>query len=277
MQLQITMIKDILDKSLQEDLGIKGDVTSDAVIKEDAQIAFKIAAREKITVCGTMIAKYYLDEYSDIEYKIHIKDAQQASAGDTIISGSGNARQIMVLERVILNYLQHLSGIATITAKYVEKARGSRAKIADTRKTTPMMRAMQKYAVTCGGGVNHRLCLDSGIMIKDNHIAICGDIKTAIKLAKEHNSHYTKIEVECDNLNQVEEALSAGADIIMLDNMSNQEMIEAALLIDGRAVIEASGNVSLDNIAEIAKTGVDVISVGKITHSARAVDIGLDI
>jgi nicotinate-nucleotide pyrophosphorylase (carboxylating) len=178
---------------------------------------------------------------------------------------------------VVLNYLQHISGISTATYAFVQKVKGTKAKIFDTRKTTPLYRSLQKYAVLCGGGHNHRLCLDSSILIKDNHIAICGSITKALQQAKANNSHYAKIEIECDTLEQVAEVVNIGVDIIMLDNMSIKQIIEAISIIDNRAIIEASGNISLETIADIAKTGVDMISIGKITHSAPSVDIGLDI
>jgi len=221
--------------------------------------------------------QYYFDEYSSIEYKIHINDSQCAHPGDVIISGTGLAREVLMLERVCLNYLQHLSGISTLTEAFVKKTHNTKAKIFDTRKTTPLHRQLQKYAVTCGGGHNHRLCLDSSILIKDNHIAICGGIQIALQKAKQNQPHYTKIEIECDTLEQVRIAASEGADIIMLDNMSLEQIREAIEIIQDRTIIEASGNVSLETVEALAQTGVDMISVGKITHSAPAVDIGLDI
>jgi nicotinate-nucleotide pyrophosphorylase (carboxylating) len=277
MQLHIHTIKDLLDNSFKEDFGIKGDITSDSVIEEVTQIKFSINSRHDMIVCGVQIAEYYLDNYSSIEYKTHKNDADMAKSGEVLISGTGNAREILLIERIILNYLQHLSGIATLTNQFVKKTIGTKAKILDTRKTTPMLRTLQKYAVTCGGGYNHRLCLDSSIMIKDNHIAICGGIDIALKNAKKHNAHYTKIEIECDTLEQVKQAVSAGVDIILLDNMSIDQIDDAIEIIDGAAKIEASGNVSLETVEAIAKTGVDYISVGKITHSAPSADIGLDI
>jgi nicotinate-nucleotide pyrophosphorylase (carboxylating) len=277
MQLQINTIRDLLDSSFKEDFGIKGDITSDSVIKKQSQIKFAINSRHDIVICGIQIAQYYLDNYSGVKYKIHKNDSDIAKPGEVIISGTGNAREILLIERIILNYLQHLSGISTLTNQYVLKTKGTKAKILDTRKTTPMLRTLQKYAVTCGGGYNHRLCLDSAIMIKDNHIAICGGIDIAIQNAKKHNPHYTKIEVECDTLEQVKKALHEEVDIILLDNMSTDQIKEAIKIINGRAAIEASGNVSLETVETIAKTGVDYISVGKITHSAPSADIGLDI
>ena len=182
-----------------------------------------------------------------------------------------------MLERVILNYMQHLSGISTYTHSFVQRVNNTNVKIFDTRKTIPLHRQLQKYAVRCGGGHNHRLCLDSSILIKDNHIAICNGVTNAIKKAQKQNPHYSKIEIECDNINQVKEAVLMGVDIIMLDNMSLEQIKEAVHIINNKAITEVSGNVSLDNVDNIAKTGVDMISIGKITHSAPASDIGLDI
>lgn len=277
MQLQLNTIKELLDNSFKEDFGIKGDITSDSVIDKKAKIQFSINSRQKAIICGIQIAKYYLDNYSSINYTIHKNDSDHVKSGETIISGQGNAREILLIERIILNYLQHLSGISTLTNQFVQKTNNTNAKILDTRKTTPMLRSVQKYAVTCGGGHNHRLTLDSSIMIKDNHIAICGGITAAIQNAKKNNAHYAKIEIECDTINQVKEAVNEGVDIILLDNMSIDQTREAIDIIDNTAKIEASGNVSIDTVEAIAKTGVDYISVGKITHSAPSADIGLDI
>ena len=277
MQLQINILEDLLDMSFKEDYGIKGDITSDSLIDKESQVNFEINTREEIIICGLQIVQYYFDKYSSIEYKFHCKDSDLIQANSTIFSGHGSARELLLLERVILNYLQHISGISTATYAFVQKVKGTKAKIFDTRKTTPLYRSLQKYAVLCGGGHNHRLCLDSSILIKDNHIAICGGITKALQRAKANNSHYAKIEIECDTLKQVAEVVNIGVDIIMLDNMSIKQIIEAISIIDNRAIIEASGNISLETIADIAKTGVDMISIGKITHSAPSVDIGLDI
>lgn len=277
MQLNCNIIKNLLDSSFKEDFGIKGDITSDSVIDKQTEIEFAINSRQDAVLCGIQVAKYYLDNYSSIKYKIHKNDSDIIKNGDTLISGQGNAREILLVERVILNYMQHLTGISTLTNKFVKKTRGTKAKILDTRKTIPMLRPLQKYAVTCGGGFNHRLTLDSSIMIKDNHIAICGGIIKAIQNAKKHNPHYAKIEIECDTINQVKEALKEGVDIILLDNMSIDQINESINIIGQKAKIEASGNVSLETVESIAKTGVDYISVGKITHSAPSADIGLDI
>lgn len=277
MQLKCNIIRNLLDESFREDFGIKGDITSDSVIDKQAKIEFSINSRQEAVLCGIQIAKYYLDNYSTSKYTIHKSDSDNIKSGDALISGQGNGREILLIERIILNYLQHLTGISTLTNKFVQKIKGTNAKILDTRKTTPMLRALQKYAVTCGGGYNHRLALDSSIMIKDNHISICGSITKAIQNAKKHNPHYAKIEIECDTIDQVKEAISEGVDIILLDNMTIDQINESLKIIDKRAKAEASGNVSLETVEQIAKTGVDYISIGKITHSAPSADIGLDI
>ncbi len=277
MQLQINVLKDFLANSFKEDYGIKGDITSDTIINESAKVDFRINARQKLILCGVQIAQYYFDNYSSVKYQLHKRDSTLIHAGGDIMSGSGPAREVLMLERVILNYLQHLSGISTYTYSFVNKVKNTKAKIFDTRKTLPLYRKLQKYAVRCGGGNNHRLCLDSSILIKDNHIAICGGVTNALKMAKARNSHCAKIEIECDTLKQVQEATSLGVDIIMLDNMSPTLIEKAIKIIDGRAIVEASGNVSLETVEQIAKTGIDMISIGKITHSAIATDIGLDI
>lgn len=276
MQLQTHLIQNLLDNSLQEDYGIRGDITSE-ILLNNQEVQFTISPRHDIILCGTQIADYYLSKYSSIQYDIHFKDSNNINKNEVIISGHGLAKEILLLERVILNYLQHLSGIATLTNLYVKQTIGTKAKIYDTRKTIPMLRHLQKYAVRCGGGNNHRLALDSSVLIKDNHIAIYKNLSCAVKQAKIFAPHYTKIEVECDTLSQVHEAIDAGADIIMLDNMTVTQIASAVKIIDNKALVEASGNVNIENIAEIAATGVDIISVGKITHSAKAVDIGLDI
>jgi nicotinate-nucleotide pyrophosphorylase (carboxylating) len=277
MQLKCNIIRNLLDDSFKEDFGIKGDITSDSVIDKQAQIEFSINSRQEAVLCGIQIAKYYLDNYSTSKYTIHKFDSDSIKPGDALVSGQGNAREILLIERIILNYLQHLTGISTLTNEFVQKIKSTKAKILDTRKTTPMLRVLQKYAVACGGGYNHRLALDSSIMIKDNHISICGSVTKAIQSAKKHNPHYAKIEIECDTIDQVKEAIMEGVDIILLDNMTIDQINKSLKIIDKRAKVEASGNVSLGTVEQIAKTGVDYISIGKITHSAPSVDIGLDI
>lgn len=276
--INIHLIKDFLDKTLQEDIN-HGDITSNFVIPNNINVNFNITSRENIIISGVPILEYFIKTYSNIKYKIHTSDGQEIKSESVILSGSGNAKEILLLERIMLNYIQHLSSIATYTQKFVSQiSENSKAKIYDTRKTTPGLRMLEKYAVTCGGGYNHRMSLSDSIMIKDNHIAACdGSIKKAISLAKHNKSHYMTIEVECDTLQQVQDAISEGVDIIMLDNMSIHDITKAIKIINGKAQIEVSGGVTLDKINAISQTGVDIISTGKITQSAPIVDIGLDI
>lgn len=277
MQLTISQLAHYFDLHLSEDLGVGGDITSDSVIREKRNIDFHVVSREEMVVCGLAVSDYYFQRHSSINYSNNAQDKEFVSAGTVLISGKGDAHEILKIERIILNYLQHLSSVATLTRQYVNKVSKYKAKICDTRKTIPGIRSLQKYAVYCGGGSNHRYTLDSGILIKDNHISICGSIAAAVVNAKAYGPHYSRIEVECDTLNQVEEAIEVGADIIMLDNMSNAMISQAISIIQNKAIIEVSGGVTLDNVGEIAKLGVDYISIGRLTHSMKSVDIGLDI
>ncbi|MCC8417124.1 MAG: carboxylating nicotinate-nucleotide diphosphorylase [Rickettsia endosymbiont of Bryobia graminum] len=277
MQLQLTPIKNFLDYTLSEDLGIGGDITSKYLVDKNQNIKFLITPREEMIVCGCSIAQYFFNNHSNIKYQFFANDGDKITSENPIIKGSGNAIEILMLERTILNYLQHLSGIATLTNQYVQKITNTKTKICDTRKTIPGLRTLQKYAVICGRGSNHRLALDSSILIKDNHISICGSIENAIQKAKKFTPHYTKIEIECDNLDQVEKAIGCGVDIIMLDNMTLDQINDAIKIIRGRCLIEVSGGINIENIEQIANTGVDLVSIGRLTNSARAVDIGLDL
>jgi nicotinate-nucleotide pyrophosphorylase (carboxylating) len=276
MQLNINAIKKLLDESFIEDIGIKGDITSDAIVDNNKIIKFSIVAREQLVLAGIPIAQYYLNNYSSIKYKTLFTDSVCVEPEEKIITGQGYAKEILLLERIILNFMQHLSGVATLTNNFVQEIAETNAQIYDTRKTIPGLRRLQKYAVVQGGGNNHRLTMDSSILIKDNHIVCAGSIENALKAAKSKSPHYAKIEVECDNIQQVQEALDNAADIIMLDNMSITELQNSVDLIDGRAIIEASGGANINNALEIAQTGVNIISVGQLTHSAKAADIGLD-
>ena len=212
-----------------------------------------------------------------LSVEVNAVDGQVLSAGDTLLTVTGSARAILTAERTALNFVQRLSGIASKTAYFVKLAEGSSARIVDTRKTTPGLRALEKYAVRCGGGFNHRFGLYDAVMIKDNHIAAAGSITEAVKSAYSQAPHTMTVTVECDTLEQVEEAIAAGADIVMLDNMSIADMQRAVEIADGQAAIEASGGVNEKTVADIAAVGVDIISVGAITHSSVAMDIGLDI
>ncbi|GHB21469.1 carboxylating nicotinate-nucleotide diphosphorylase [Salinicola rhizosphaerae] len=265
-----------LDSFLREDIG-HVDLTSTLMIDEALTAEFEMVAREPIVVAGLAIAARAFTLYeARIEIEASVEDGASVDKGRALMKLTGPARGLLTVERTALNLVQHLSGIATLTAQYVERIAGTGAQLVDTRKTTPGLRALEKYAVACGGGRNHRLGLDSGIMLKDNHIAVCGSIGAAVARAKARVPVLTRIEVECDRLDQVEEALAAGADLIMLDNMTLEAMRTAVERVDGRVPLEASGGVRLETIREIAETGVDFISVGRITQSAPAVDIGMD-
>lgn len=270
------MMSRLIDLWLAEDIG-SGDLTSQTMIDADARATFDMNARQAMIVAGVEVAGAVFKHYDPaIEVAIKVADGDRAAPKTVLLRVSGPARSLLTAERAALNIVQHLSGIATETARYVEVIAGTRAKLIDTRKTTPGLRMLEKHAVVCGGGSSHRLGLDGGIMIKDNHIAISGSITAAVARARAGAPLLTKIEVECDRLDQVREALAARADVIMLDNMSLADMREAVKLVDGRIPIEASGGVRFDTIRGIAETGVDFISTSKITQAAPAVDIGLD-
>jgi nicotinate-nucleotide pyrophosphorylase (carboxylating) len=254
------------------------DVTTIATVLSDRREGARIVAREEGVIAGGLLAAEafrLLDPA--IEVHVEVEDGSRAARGEPVLAVRGNARAILSAERVALNYMQRLSGIATLTLAYVEAVRGTETRILDTRKTTPGLRKLEKYAVRAGGGMNHRMDLASAVLIKDNHLeSVDGDVALAVRRARELAAPGTKVEVECDRLEQVEAALAAGADVIMLDNMPLDTMREAVRRVDGRAILEASGGVRLDTVRAIADTGVDWISVGALTHSARALDLGLD-
>lgn len=260
--------------ALAEDLGA-GDVTSGAVIPEGARFKGTLAAREAMTVAGLACAETAFRALDpNVTWIAHVDDGAHIAPGTTIATVEGHAQALLSAERTALNLLQHLSGIATLTRAYVDAIAETDARLKDTRKTIPGLRALAKYATRCGGAVNHRMRLDDAVLIKDNHIAVAGSIAQAVAAARARG--LSPIEVECDTLDQVREALDADADEVLLDNMDIPTLTEAVELAKGRAVTEASGGVNLDTIGAIAKTGVDFISVGRITQSAPAVDIGLD-
>jgi nicotinate-nucleotide pyrophosphorylase (carboxylating) len=271
-------VREIIRAGLREDIG-HGDITSDLTV-DDRFVSAKIMAKEPFVLAGMpFVSEVFklLDITSQVE--IYFDEGSRLAKGDIVAHVSGSAKTLLAGERTSLNILQRLSGIATITAAFVEKVRGLPVKIVDTRKTAPGLRFLEKYAVRAGGGFNHRFGLFDGILIKDNHISIAGGVREAITLAKKAN-HLLRIEVEVKNVDEAVVALKSGADVIMLDNMSTGDMKRAveALRAGNRAVlIEASGSVGLDNVREVAETGVDIISVGAITHSARAVDISMKI
>lgn len=276
MFIDLRKIEPLVDLWLDEDVNYY-DLTAKIMVDEDAVAKFGMNAREPIVLCGLKIAEMIFRRLDpDCSFETSRKDGERIETGETFAIIKGNAQALLTAERVALNVVQRLSGIAAMAAEYVEKIEGTGAILLDSRKTTPGLRNLEKYAIVCGGGRNHRLGLDNGIMLKDNHIAVAGSITAAVERAKAHAPVLTKIEVECDNLDQVGEALEAGADIIMLDNMSNEDMRKAVSMSAGRVPLECSGGVRLDTIRAKAETGVDYVSVGRITQSAPCVDIGLD-
>jgi len=268
----------LLETALREDLGRAGDVTTQAVVPVDAAAVARLVAREEGRVAGLEIvcrAFTLLDPRVQIEYRAG--DGDDVAAATVLAVVSGPARPILSAERVALNLLGRLCGIATQTRRVVALVAGTGATIADTRKTTPGLRALEKYAVRVGGGRNHRFGLDDAVLIKDNHAAVAGSVGEAVRRAKAAVGHLVKVEVEVTSPAQVQEALDAGAEVILLDNMSPEQMREAVALAAGRAILEASGGITPDNAAEIAATGVDVLSLGWLTHSVPALDVALDV
>ena len=266
-------IKNIIAQALQEDIGA-GDVTVAATIPADLQGIFTFVAREKMVTCGLhVVEKVFAQLSPDIVFTTLVTEGQRVEGGVKLATVSGAVGSILMGERVALNLMQRMSGIATVTQQYVQAVKGTKAIIRDTRKTMPNLRILDKYAVRIGGGENHRMRLDDAILIKDNHIAACGSVIIAVQKAKAQKLPVT---VECDTLEEVKEALSAGADSILLDNMPPEMLTQAVKLVNGKLKLEASGGVTLANIRQVAETGVDYIAVGALTHSIIAVDIGLD-
>ncbi len=270
------LLKETIRIAIYEDIG-HGDITSLLIVPEYKKAKASIIAKEDLILAGVPFIKEVFNAIDPgVEIQIFFDEGSRVKKGDIIAKISGSARSLLAGERISLNILQRISGIATMTNQYVKKVNGLPVKIADTRKTIPGMRLMEKYGVRIGGGVNHRFGLYDGILIKDNHIKVAGGVKRAIELAKKGH-HLLKIEVEVKNLDELKEALDAGADVIMLDNMSITDMKKAVKIAKGKAILEASGNVNLENIRSIAETGVDIISIGALTHSARAVDTSMKI
>ncbi len=263
--------------ALIEDLGRAGDITTNATIGAEDRARVVIAARKDGRVSGLTFAKAAFRALdADGVFETRIADGHPCPAGSVIAAITARTRALLSAERVALNFAGRLSGIATLTAAFAAEVAHTKAKVVDTRKTTPGWRAFEKYAVRCGGGANHRFGLDDAILIKDNHVAAAGGIAEAIKRARAYSGHMVKLECEVDSISQLEEALAAKADIVLLDNMSNEQLREAVRMTAGRAVLEASGNVMLKTVRGIAETGVDLISSGALTHSAPVLDIGLD-
>ncbi len=277
-ELPPVMIRDAVKAALTEDLGRAGDVTSLATIAPTAQATAVMNAREAGVICGmAFAAAAFAAMEAGLTFEALVADGDEVTAGTDIARISGNARALLSAERTALNYLNHLSGIASLTARFVSEIAGTGAQVCDTRKTTPGLRAFEKYAVRCGGGSNHRFGLDDAILIKDNHIAVCGGVGPAIAQARSYAGHLMSIEIEVDTLDQLSEALEAGASTILLDNMGSDMLRKAVALNNGRARLEASGGVTLKTIRSLAETGVDYISTSKITMAAGTLDIGLDI
>ncbi|MCC3861301.1 carboxylating nicotinate-nucleotide diphosphorylase [Pseudemcibacter aquimaris] len=271
-------LRSFIRMTLDEDIG-RGDLTTLATIPADNILKAEMNARENMVIAGIEIAEKIIHTVDPaIKVEILVQDGVEVTAGNVIMRLEGNARNILTAERSALNVLQHLSGIATLTRTYVKEIEHTECRLLDTRKTIPMFRKLAKYATKMGGAMNHRMRLDDGILIKDNHIASVGSVKAAIDAAKNYGSDASTIgiTVECDTLDQAEEAVNAGADRLLLDNMSNDMLRDAVSKYKGRVGLEASGGVTLETIKSIADTGVDYISVGRITQSAPAVDIGLD-
>jgi nicotinate-nucleotide pyrophosphorylase (carboxylating) len=271
------LVRPIVDLALAEDLGRAGDITGQACIDPDARLSVAWASRQDGRVSGLSCARLALAALDPTAtFEVVTPDGSDVLPGAVLARAEGNARAVLIAERTGLNLLGRLSGIATLTRAYVRLVEGTLATIVDTRKTTPGLRALEKYAVRCGGGGNHRFGLDDAILIKDNHVVACGGVGEAVRRARAHAGHLVKVEVEVDGLDQLEEALEHGPDVVMLDNFSLDDLRAAVSLAKGRAVLEASGGVNLTTVRAIAETGVDVISVGALTHSAPVLDIGLD-
>ncbi|MFW2830866.1 carboxylating nicotinate-nucleotide diphosphorylase [Sphingomonas sp. ID0503] len=269
-------LDDFVQRVLAEDLGIGGDVTSAATIPIDATIVAVLASREHVTIAGLPLAEMFFRALdADVKIERLVEDGSRVAPGAPVLRIAGNARKALAAERSALNTLQHLTGIATMTRKYVDRISGTGCTLLDTRKTVPGLRVLEKYATRMGGAENHRMRLDDGILIKDNHVAVCGGVAQAVRAAKESNFGLL-IQVEVDSIDQIEPALSAGAERLLLDNMPPPVLRKAVDLIGGRVPTEASGGVRLETIREIAETGVTYVSVGRITQSAPAADLGMD-
>lgn len=268
------LIDKMIKNALNEDIPNE-DITTNSIIDKDSKSEIDLICKEDGVIAGLDIFKRVFDILGDVEVKLFKADGNKVNRYEKIALLRGNTRNLLAGERVALNYLQRMSGIATKTNRFVKKLEGSNTKLLDTRKTIPNMRNLEKYAVKVGGGCNHRFNLSDGILLKDNHIDAAGGVKNAIELARKNTSFVRKVEVEVENLEMVKEAVEAKADIIMLDNMDLDMAREALAIINKRAIVEFSGNVNIDNIGEIGKIGVDYISVGELTHSVKALDLSM--
>jgi len=277
-ELHQLLFQDLLRHALLEDLGRAGDVTTDAVVEHDRAASARIIAREPCRVSGGPVAAmafHLLDPNAEVRQRV--ADCGDAEAGDVLLEVRGRARSLLSAERTAINLLARLCGIATLTRSFVAEVRGHRARVICTRKTTPGLRALEKYAVRCGGGSNHRFGLDDSVIIKDNHIALAGGVRPAVERVRAAIGHTVKVELEVDTLEQLAEGLEVGVDVVMLDNMTVDQLREAIEMADGKTVIEASGGITLDTAAAIAATGVDLMAIGALTHSARSVDLSMEV
>ncbi len=272
--LNYLIIDDLINRALQEDMPF-GDITTNATISETSSSRASVILKEDGIICGIPVFKRVYKLLGDVEVSFDVNDGDFVKKGTIIGKVSGNTRNILNGERIALNLMQRMSGIATTTNRYAKELEGLNAQVVDTRKTTPLYRHLDKYSVRCGGGSNHRLSLSDSVLIKDNHIAAAGGIKNAVELAKKNSSFTTKIEVETETTEEVLEALESKADIIMLDNMTPEKASEMVNLIDGKAITECSGNITLETIRSYGETGVDFISCGALTHSFKVLDISL--
>ncbi|CAH1655638.1 putative nicotinate-nucleotide pyrophosphorylase (carboxylating) [Hyphomicrobiales bacterium] len=271
-------VREAVIQALAEDLGRAGDITTNACIPAGTPASLVIASRATGVISGIDVAEEAFRQIdSGVQFTADVRDGGRVEAGTIVARVSGPARSILSAERVALNFMGRMSGIASLTARYVERVAHTRARIVDTRKTTPLLRAFEKHAVRCGGGMNHRFGLDDAVLIKDNHIAVAGSIAAALRAAKAHAGHMVKIEIEVDTLAQLVEVLDEGADVVLLDNMAPSLLRQAVEMVGGRMLTEASGGINLDTVAAVAETGVDMISVGALTHSAPVMDLGLDV
>jgi nicotinate-nucleotide pyrophosphorylase (carboxylating) len=272
-------IEEAVARGLDEDLGRAGDVTSIATIPETTPARAMLGARQAGVIAGLPLAVATFQKLSpDIDIQAHVRDGAAVAKGVQLLTISGPARAMLAGERTALNFVGRLSGIATLTADYVRRTAGTKLRICCTRKTTPGLRALEKYAVRCGGGFNHRFGLDDAILIKDNHVAVAGGVRPVLERARSRVGHLVKVEIEVDTLAQLREVLDTGmADVVLLDNMDDADLTKAVKLAQGRVVLEASGGVTVDSIAQIAMTGVDYVSCGALTHSAPNFDVAIDI
>jgi nicotinate-nucleotide pyrophosphorylase (carboxylating) len=273
------IIEEAVRAALAEDIGRAGDITSIATIPADMQARCVMAPRKSGVICGLSVAEAAFKIVDpSITFEALAEDGEEFPVPRTPVARiTGNARAILTAERTALNFISHMSGIATQTAKFVDLVKHTNAKICCTRKTTPNLRAFEKYAIRCGGGLNHRFGLDDAFLIKDNHIAVCGGIKQALQACKAHAGHLVKIEIEVDGLDQLREVIEEGADVVLFDNMTPEQMAEGVKMIGGKMRTEASGGINIESVKAVAESGVDMISSGALTHSSAILDIGLDI